>query len=528
MIRNEMNSHQARLLAAARCILVIAAIAWSNSFSQTAQNSAASPNDQTASKSATVLRATTRLVVVDVVVLDEKGVPVTDLKQEDFTLVEEGKPQKIRDFSFQQPVKLTAGRNLPPGVVSNAPEYGASASSLNVILLDAINTDFSSHAYAQDRLVKYLESGPAIQPTAVYALDGKLTLLHDFTTDTKALRDVVAAFRRQGPTHIPDVVAAASPFTRQGSYQVTANGRFITLNAMIFLAKALSGYPGRKNLIWLSEGFPISLFPDAVQSGQVTAIEDYSAIAEKIADDLMNAQVALYPIDAAGVSINDRFSAQTAMISMAERTGGKTFYNRNDIDVGVRTSVDDGSTYYTLDYYPQNRTWDHKFRQIEVKVTRPGVRLRYRQGYFAQAPTKEGPDLLAREFTQAMLVDAPPATGVIFQAALAPASEKTGGKPAINFAIDPHTLAFGRGADDLVHAEVTCAVWAYPEKGEVVRVQIDSKAGVKEDVYQKILKSYFPCQRTLDLKPGRYTLRLGVLDRTSNLIGSATLQAAIP
>ncbi len=492
-----------------------------NSIAQTA------PGTQAPSKSSTVLRATTRLVVVDVVATDDKGSPITDLKLEDFVVLEDGKPQTISNFSFQRARGAeTQPRSLPAGVVTNAPQY-VGGSALNVILLDAINTDFSSHAYAQDMLIKYLETNPAIQPTAVFALESKLTLLHDFTTDTKALRDVIAKFSPQGPTHIPTVDAAASPFSRRGSFQTTAQGRSVTFNAFSFLAKALSGYKGRKNLIWLSEGFPISLFPEVNMDSGLIDIQDFSPLVEKIADDLMNAQIALYPIDAAGVSINDRFSARTSMISMAERTGGKTFYNRNDIDIGVRTSIDDGATYYTLEYYPQNKAWDNKFRRIEVKVTRPAAKLRYRQGYFAQGPVKEGPDMLAREFTQAMLLDAPPATGVLFQAAAVPVAGKPGSL-VVNFAIDPHTLAFDNGADNLLHAEVTCAVWAYPSKGEAVRMENETHAALNQDVYQQVQRSYFPCKRTIDLKPGRYTLRLGVLDRTTNLIGSTATQFTVP
>ncbi|HJX84137.1 MAG TPA: VWA domain-containing protein, partial [Candidatus Angelobacter sp.] len=477
-------------------------------------------------KSDSVLRATTRLVVLDVVVVDDKGNPITGLKAEDFTVLEDGKPQTIRDFSFQSPNTVPTVLKLAPGVVSNAPQYGNS-SSLNVILLDAINTDFSNRAYAQDLLIKYLESSPVIQPTAVFALEGKLTLLHDFTTDTKALRDVLANFKPSVPVHVQGVDAAATPFGHRGSIQSTDYGRNLTFNAISFLANALSGYPGRKNLIWLSEGFPISLFPDAAMDGQEVVIQDFSAIAEKIADDLMNAQVALYPIDAAGVSLNDRFPTRTAMRSMSERTGGRTFYNRNDLDMGIRTSIDDGSTYYTMDYYPQNKTWDDKFRTIEVKLNRPGVHLRYRQGYFAQAPAKE-PVSAAKLFTEAMLLDAPPATGVLFQALAAPPSEKNGNKPLVNFGIDPHTLAFQRGTDELQHVALTCAVWAFPSKGDPVRKENDVTANLKEDEYRQVMHSYFPCKTVLDLKPGHYTLRLGVIDRTTNLIGTTTTQITVP
>src|SRR5262249_14481212 len=161
-------------------------------------------------------RSTTRLVVLDVVATDDKGQPVRGLKAEDFAVTEDGKPQEIIDFSFHTPGPLKV---VPatPNVISNISPFSGH-SCLNVILLDAINTDFSNHAYAQEMLIKYLNGGPAIQPTAVYALEGRLKLLHDFTTDTRALSDVLNHYNPGGPTHIPTVDAAATPFKRERTF----------------------------------------------------------------------------------------------------------------------------------------------------------------------------------------------------------------------------------------------------------------------------------------------------------------------
>jgi VWFA-related protein len=479
-------------------------------------------------RSQTVLRATTRLVVVDAVVLDDKGQPITDLQADDFTVLEDGKPQKISDFSFHQPGPAGAApAQTAPNVISNTPAF-SSNSCLNVILLDAINTDYSNHAYAQDMLIKYLDTNPPIQPTAVYALDRKLTMLHDFTTDTKALRDVVAHFVPQGPEHLDTVEAAASPFSTRGSFKVSAYARQLTESSMLFLARSLAGYTGRKNLIWLSESFPISLFPDFNVGDGAVAIVDYSPMAERIADELMNAQVALYPIDAAGVSINDRFPAHTAMESMAERTGGKTFFNRNDIDMGIRTSINDGATYYTIEYYPQNRNWDAKFRRIELKLAHPHAKLTYREGYYALGPINGNSEAAATAFGRALDRQAPTSAAVRFQAAVEMPSAQNQSKLLVKFHIDPHTLSFGRESDDLQHATVSCVVWAWPTKGDPIRAEGSANAALKEDVYQQIMHSYFPCQRSLALKPGKYTLRLGVMDETTNLIGTTTSQVIIP
>jgi hypothetical protein len=127
-----------------------------------------------------------------------------------------------------------------------------------------------------------------------------------------------------------------------------------------------------------------------------------------------------------------------------------------------------------------------------------------------------------------MLLDAPPATGVLFQAKAAAPSEKTGNKPVVNFGIDPRTVAFQRGSDESQHVSLTCAVWAFPSKGDPVRKENDVTANLKQDEYQQVMHSYFPCKTVLDLKPGHYTLRLGVIDRTTNLIGTTTTQITVP
>src|SRR5262249_33083627 len=136
------------------------------------------------------------------------------------------------------------------------------------------------------------------------------------------------------------------------------------------------------------------------------------------ADALIDAQIAIYPVDARGLVPSSYFDASSSgrdnlgrslsrpgrlgaamsqesaqlqavhgtMNDMAERTGGRAFYNRNDIDGAIRQSVRDGSTYYTLAYYPSNKKWNGKFRKIQIKVNRPGVKLRHRLGYYAVDP----------------------------------------------------------------------------------------------------------------------------------------------
>ena len=519
-----------------------------------------SSSQATSSPSSTVLRANTRLVVVDVVATDSKGQPVPDLTAEDFVLLEDGKPQKINVFSLQKAASVSVEQGqLPANVISNAPKF--KANSLDVILFDTLNGDFTEHAYARDQLLKFLNATELDRPVAVFAMESQLKLLHDFTTDSKSLSAVVARYKPPVQTaNIESYESRATPFTTHGDYHTSERNIDTTLNQLNALAKTLAGYPGRKNLIWLSESFPLSLFPEttnqfamnglSVDLGHLAANgtdqhqnlpdsadaigfqhKSYAALIKKVSDALMAAQVAVYPVDAAAVTKNDHLASQHTMDNMAERTGGKSFKNSNDLALGLRTSIEDGAIYYTLTYYPENKTWDGQFRTIQVKGNRPGVNLRYRQGYYAVDPekiNKENSDAVAENFSRSLQLDAPASTAVVFQAQVSPPSDKNK-KVLVTFHVDPRSIAFEQKDDGKESAKLSCTVWAYgknKEKPEMFSGTVS--ANLKPDEYQLILQQHFlPCSQELELNPGTYALRLGVLDRSSNKIGTASASVAV-
>src|SRR5215831_18659422 len=226
-------------------------------------------------ESATVLRAVTRLVVVDVVATNNDGAPVTDLKAEDFFIVEEGKEQKIRAFSFQHPPAAvnTGPRpkpvDLPPNVFSNIPKYKGDT-ALNILLLDGLNTNLPNQAYARDQMIKYLAKIPEGQPIAVYMLMGRqLRLIQDFASDPSVLKNAIKNLKtgvsplQDNPTGGPDIELAPPgafdsgmiPAQMQQAMQEFENERTsfqtdlrvrYTLDALNSLARTLAGYAGRK------------------------------------------------------------------------------------------------------------------------------------------------------------------------------------------------------------------------------------------------------------------------------------------
>ena len=542
-------------------------------------------------ESATVLKSITRLVVVDVVATEKDGA-VTDLKQDDFTVLEDGKEQKIRVFNFQQPHVNASGpvavavSKPPENVYSNAARFSAS-SALNILLLDALNTNLPHQAYVRDQMIRYLEKMPEGQPVAVYMLSTKLTLLQDFTDDPAVLKKVAKGIKNNMSPLLdnaaggPDVellpagladsgIMPAQMFSAIQSFEQervafqTDMRITYTLNALTTISRALSGYPGRKNLIWISEAFPLTIDPNMELTGDTFAgTRNYGAQIAEAADSLIDAQIAMYPIDARGLvppsmfdasnSGRDRFgrsmsrpgrmpaamsaesaqlqSVHGAMQEMADRTGGRAFYNTNGIDGAIRKSIDDGSTYYTLAYYPENKNWNGKFRKIHVKVNRSGVKLRYRLGYYAVDPTlfaEKNQKQQDSAFALALSPDSPIATGLPFNALVMPPAEATPKTVRVNFGVDPHAISFERLPDGLQHAQLECTIQAFSAKGKLVRgVATTVKAAFKPDTFSKVMQDTFPCQQSIDLEPGNYYLRLGVRDSRTGLIGTTNAKVAV-
>ena len=518
--------------------------------------SATQPTDSNQSQvvhSDEVLRTNTRLVVVDVVATDSKGQPVPDLKASDFTILEDGKPQKISGFNFEHLAGAPAQVvqiNLPPSVVTNLPKF--QSNSLNVILLDTGNGDFTEQIYARDQLLKFLNGAALDRPVAIYAMQGQLKLLHDFTTDNKSLSASVAKYRPPAKNNSSESAESrASAFATRGDYHTSERDIENTLNQLNVLAKILAGYPGRKNLIWLSESFPLVLFPESatfpiglktqdMTSGASTMqrlqtsspFKTYAELIKKISDALMSAQVAVYPVDSGAVGKDDHLASQHTMDNMAESTGGKSFKNSNDLVLGLRSGIEDGSTYYTLTYYPENKNWDGLFRRIQIKTERGNVNLRYREGYYAVDPEKlhkEDSDAVAENFSRLLDLEAPAATQVVFQAQVLPPSEKNR-KVVVNFHIDPRTLAFEKKDGGVEFAKLSCTVWAYgKDKSKPAMFSGTVNANLNAKDYQQMMQQRFlPCDQQLDLKPGTYALRMGVLDRASNKIGTASAQVVVP
>ena len=313
---------------------------------------AQSQNTQGNSPPATTLKVVTREVLVDVVVTDSKGNPILGLKHEDFQVLEDGKPQTISHFEEHKgaaPVHIKLPP-MPPNVYTNFP-VTQSADSIDVILLDALNTPLADQSYVHAQMLKYLEVISPNTRVAIFTLGSRLRMLQGITTNSSqmlaAIKNVKAGphaspvlaskvesdsyqsrvdFQRaesmvpapppgQTPAqYLPDPVGASQQFLADTARYLTEIRVTMTLDALQQLGRYLYGIPGRKNVIWFSGSFPAAFVPDNNLADPFSHIREFRDEIRKTTDLLAAAQVALYPIAAEGLVSDSLFQADAREI----------------------------------------------------------------------------------------------------------------------------------------------------------------------------------------------------------------------
>ncbi len=207
-----------------------------------------------------VLHATTRRVVVDVVVTGPDGKPFPGLRQQDFQVTEDRKPQSIRAFEVHSPVEDQSLLPAPPALPSHTflnLEQTPASGPLVVVLLDFLNTPVTHQPYAHEQIVRFLEKKPASMEVAIFALADQLSLVQGFTTDTGKL--LAAMHSRAAGMHMS---ATSEDMQRSQT----------TLDAFQSIGQFLATQAGRKNLLWFSESFSMLALPNARDAESDTLI----------------------------------------------------------------------------------------------------------------------------------------------------------------------------------------------------------------------------------------------------------------
>ena len=408
---------------------------------------------QPASAQDAVIRSTTRIVQVSVIVKDKSGQPVTGLKREDFSISDGGKDEKIQLFSMEtnDPPPAQKQEKLPPGTYTNRLTNSTAPHSVSVILLDSLNSLAADQNQSKQAVINFLLQLKPTDHVALYALESKLRIIQDFTTDASLLLEAINKYKsganlglasenagepaistaqiggRTGGDQFSQIFSdfqdSINDATAQSANYMATVRTQQSLKALEIIAGRLAGTPGRKNLIWVAGNFPLRIaFADIGFSQQY---RDLAPDMERTARAINTSNIAVYPVDASGLGLTmkpqsgadsngapstsnapknngrpgrnsiglaeqieatasaARVDSHSAMNELADRTGGRAFYNQNDVATAIRTVQDDARISYIIGYAPTHNKWTGQFREIKLKVNRPGVTVLYRKGYLA-------------------------------------------------------------------------------------------------------------------------------------------------
>ena len=484
-----------------------------------------------------VLRSTTRIVLLDIVVTDKKGKVVTDLKQSDFSVYDNGAPQRIRSFEGPSSHVMPAGTGMIVRSTADLAKIGAAPVTL--LVLDELNTSFEDSAYARNRLEKYLLAQPEVvtQPTTLLvATNNKFEVIKDFTQDRAAL---LLALKK----HFPEI---PYKFNKQGAGGSGAMERMASsLNSLYQIAEATRGTPGRKTVIWVGKGFPAV---DLTKTDGESTIMLQNAI-RRVTDTLLQSRITIYTIDPAnqistvGQIANDDnledfendarsdgqpFADQISFSTLAPATGGQAFFSRNDVDAEVAQATADGANYYTISYTPTALPdGKDKYRKIRVKLTDPNLTATFRDGYFSSpspagaSKTGEAPKTKEEVRTELEAEIGKAAMGAIAYNGVNATIEKTpDGK--VKLAVTSGDLTFSDENNGKFRAEITVMEVAFNKNGKALaHYSQELSAEVMGQIKNPTQKAGFLIP--LDAPPGTTRVRVVVRDAMSGKIGTAEL-----
>jgi len=390
-------------------LLLASALTGQNAllFAQQPQEPAAPP---------VVLRATTELVLVNVVARDKKGNLIRDLRKEDFTLLEDGKKQQISSFDFEDVDQVQNIAQTVTGVAETSgtllhsskkspPRLDARDRRLILLFFDFSAMQPEEIDRAVDAAKKFVDT--KMQPADLIALVSLATNMHvdlDFTDDKQKISTALNAYETSEGQGFDNGAAGSSEGMAEtgGSFTeddtdlntFTADRKLLALQSLM---QALNKLPQKKSVIYFSNGI--------TQNG----VDNQSALRTTTAA-AVKANTSIYSLDVrrlqafppggeaqnaslhgqsayAGTSIlsdlNGNAASQDTLATISADTGGKAFFDSNDFS-GVFSQVQkDSSVYYVLGFTSNNPLKDGRFRHLKVLVNRPDLKLDFRSGYYA-------------------------------------------------------------------------------------------------------------------------------------------------
>jgi VWFA-related protein len=514
-------------------------------------------------------------VEVDAAVFDRQGGFVSNLRRDDFEVLEDGVQQDITAFTQvnipierAEPLPLQAKRIIEPDVTSNARPFDG---RVYVIVLDDKHTaafrTARTRLAAEQFISRYMADNDL---AAVLTTSGSGNATQDFTSNKQLLLAAVNRFigqkirseteerldeyrRQQG---IPR--GDGQSLTRIDDPQDMQRG-FDARVALDNLAR-ISDWVGsirgrRKAIVFFSEGIDYNVY-DFNKRESTTVQEGMRAVLAAAT----RSNVSIYSIDPRGLtglgeetievsggfpenpqlnlslqSFNDSLRlAQDSLRSLSEETGGFAAVNRNDYNDAFSRVVKDNSAYYVLGYYPKNDRRDGRFRKIEVKVKRPGLEVRSRRGYTAPRGKAPAPpkalvnDQASPQVREAL--DSPlPVSGLTLRAFAAP-FKGTDKNTAVSVTIEADGSDFGFGEKDgrlVTDFEVVTAAFGEDGKNKAGDRSVVNLA-LRPENKERFAQTGIRVSTRLQLPPGRYQLRVAARETGGGRLGSVNYDLVVP
>ncbi len=472
---------------------------------------------QTADGSTYTLSTTARAVLTDVLVLDRKGNSITGLPESAFHLSDNGKPQRIASFEeHTSALGLTATTPvLPQNTYTNDTSHLPRV--LNILVIDALSLSVPDQMFLSYQMERFITSLPDGVSISIYLRAGSHTIqVQGFTANHELLLNAV----HHALPHLRRLVVAHES----------------EAEALHQIASDLVGLPGRKNVIWLTGAISPPFTPSALESERLA-----SGLRQSY-DELQAARIAVYPIDARGLVVNeaiDMFQSHELMREVAEATGGTALYDNNGVAAQANAIVAHAGSFYTLSYTPASLQFDGKWHKVRVEVDGK-YRISYRRGYFADDSRRNVSDetrtrlSVAGRTVQEKLSDR--LRPIVFNA------EVTAVKPfptqpllaygqtryAVHFSMsatgfDRHIV---KGQSEL---KLGLGILAFDRYGTpLVRSVTEHDFEVNEDKLRLHPETQIPATQLIDLNPGDTYLYLAVWDPTTERIGTMTVPLQVP
>jgi VWFA-related protein len=546
-------------------------------------------------------RVGTRLATIDAVVVDANGQHVTDLTPEDFEIVERGKRQTVRQVVYVQVIGPD-GRPVPPPVAPAAPADAAVAAPaapgapggeaaprarplaggtglvsaeragrVVAIVVDDLGLSFRSTVDVRTMLTRYVDAHVAPGDlVAIIRTAGGVGTLQQFTTDRRLLRAAIEGVRWSA--HSRSGVGSFEAVTPDAGTNVvkdvgmgpealrTELATAGSLGALEYVLRGIETLPGRKSVLFVSEGFDLEL-RDAQMSRRWSAFT-------RVMDRANRAGVVVYTIDPRGLEIggltaeddpqsprgamsaptgpelsalitgkaNERtralITSQESLIYLAEQTGGFPIINTNGLIQGMERIVGDTRGYYLLGFdtgIAATDRWDPN--DLRIRVTRPGLKVRARRGLFGPAD-KARPREAAPADPLVAAALSPFATGAldVRLTTLFAHDSRAGSYVRALFFVDPSGLTFGVGADGRHEADMSLLLLAIGDNGlPVSHARIEVPLRLDDAAYERLRQRGLLYSTRLAIREaGGYQIRAAVQDDRSKAIGTSAQFVEVP